>query len=59
MKRLQIPQKLAQEKFYVHEINAVNLPKIYFLKNAKKICKPNNRHLSRLKDHIFTQNKQV
>ena len=24
----------------------VNLPKIYFLKNAKKTCKPNNRGLT-------------
>ena len=30
-------------KFNVHEVAAVNLPKIYFLKNAKKTCKPNNR----------------
>ena len=53
MKRLQIPQNLRTEnftymkKFYVHEIAAVNLSKIYFLKNAKKICKPNNRDLNR------------
>ena len=53
MKRLQIPQNLRTEnftymkKFYVHEIAAVNLPKIYFLKNAKKICKPNNCDLHR------------
>ena len=26
---------------------AVNLSKIYFLKNAKKTCKPNNRDLNR------------
>ena len=32
------------EKFYVHEIAAVNLSKIYFLKNAKKTCKPNNHN---------------
>ena len=36
MKRLQIPQKL------VYEIAALNLSKIYFLKTAKKTCKPNN-----------------
>ena len=42
MKRLQITQKLVYEKFYVHEIAAVNLSKIYFLKNAKKTCKTNN-----------------
>ena len=35
------------EKFYVHEIAAVDLSKIYFLKNAKKTCKPNNRDLNR------------
>ena len=29
--------------FYLHEIPAVDLSKIYFLKNAKKTCKPNNR----------------
>ena len=34
-------------KIYVHEIAAVNLSKIYFLKNAKKTCKPNNRDLNR------------
>ena len=26
------------KKFYVHEIAAVDLLKIYFLKNAKKAC---------------------
>ena len=31
-----------KKKCYVHEIAAVNLSKIYFLKNAKKTCKPNN-----------------
>ena len=41
MKRLQIPQKLVYDvavvkKFYVHEIAAINLSKIYFLKNEKK-----------------------
>ena len=35
------------KKFYVHEIAAVNLSKIYFLKNAKKTCKPNNCDLNR------------
>ena len=34
------------KKFYVHEIAAVDLSKIYFLENAKKICKPNNRDLN-------------
>ena len=47
MKRLQIPQKLVYEKFYVHEIAAVNLSKICFLKNAKKTCKPNKHDLNR------------
>ena len=45
MKRPQIPQKLVYGKFYVHGIAAVNLSKIYFLKNAMKTCKPNNRDL--------------
>ena len=31
------------EQFHVHEIAAVNLSKNYFLKNAKKTCKSNNR----------------
>ena len=35
------------EKFYVQEIVAVNLSKIYFPKNAKKTSKPNNRDLNR------------
>ena len=35
------------KKFYVHGIAAVNLSKIYFLKNAKKTCKSNNRDLNR------------
>ena len=43
MKRLQIPQKLVHEKFYLHEIAAVNLSELYFLKNIRKTCKPNNR----------------
>ena len=49
MERLQIPQKLVYEnftytkKFYIHEIAPVNLSKIYFLKNAKKTCKPTNQ----------------
>ena len=44
---MQIPQKLVYEKFYVHKIAAADLSKIYFLKNAKKTCKPNNRDLNR------------
>ena len=54
MKRPQIPQKLLYEKFYlhqkkiyVHEIITVNLWEIYFLKNAKKQCQPNNHDLNR------------
>ena len=43
MKRLQISQKLVYGKFDVHE----QILKIYFLKNAKKTCKPNNRDLNR------------
>ena len=48
MKRLQIPQKnvIYTKNFYVHDIVAVNLSKIFFMKNAKKICKPNNRNLN-------------
>ena len=34
-------------KFYVHEIAAVNLSTLHFLKNKKKTCKPNNRDLNR------------
>ena len=33
------------KKFYVQEIAAVNLSKIYVLKIAKKTCKANNRDL--------------
>ena len=54
MKRLQISQKLVYEKilrkrnkFYVHEIAAADLSKLYFLKNPKETCKPNNRDLNR------------
>ena len=35
------------KKFYVHEIAAVDLSRIYFLKNAKIKFKPNNRDLNR------------
>ena len=34
------------KKIYVHEIAAVDLSNIYFLKNAKKTCKPNNCNLN-------------
>ena len=51
MKRLQIPRKRVHEvsivkKFDLYEIAAVNLRKTYFLKNAKKTCKPNNPDLN-------------
>ena len=35
-----------KKKFYVNEIATADLSKIYFLKNAKKTCKPNNRDLN-------------
>ena len=38
----EILQKPVYEKFYAHEIAAADLSKVYFLKNAKKTCKPNN-----------------
>ena len=47
MKKMKIPQKLVHEKFYVHEVAAVNLSKMYFLKNAKKTCKANSCDLHR------------
>ena len=47
IKILEIPQKLAYVKFYVHEISAVNLSKIYPLKKAKKTCKPKIGDLNR------------
>ena len=40
------PQKVVYEKFYVHEIAAVDLSKMYFLKNAMKTCKPKNWDLN-------------
>ena len=51
MKRLQTPQELIYDKFYVHEKilrrnAAVHLSKTYFPKNAKKTCKPNNHNLN-------------
>ena len=39
-------QKPGHEKFYAHDIAAVNLWKIFFQKNAKKICTPSNRGLN-------------
>ena len=38
---------MGTKKFYGHEIATVDLLKIYFFKNAKKTCKPNNRNLNR------------
>ena len=35
------------KQFYVHEIATVDLPKVYFLKNAQETCKANNRDLNR------------
>ena len=35
------------KKLHVHAIAAVDLSKIYFLKNAKKTCKQNNLDLNR------------
>ena len=32
--------------FYVHEIAAMDLSKIYFLKNTQKTSKPNNHDLN-------------
>ena len=49
------------KKCYVNEIAAVNLSKIYFLKNAKKTCKPNSRNLNRdwtnLKQYFISSGK--
>ena len=39
MKIQQILQNLVYGKFYVREIAAVNLSKIYFVKNAKNLVK--------------------
>ena len=47
MKRLEFLQKPVYQKLYIRKISAVNLSKIYFLKNAKETCKPNNRDLNR------------
>ena len=46
-KNLRTKNFVYTKKFYVHEIAAVDLSKIYFLKNAKETCKPNNRDLNR------------
>ena len=34
------------KKFYADKIAAIDLSKIYFLKNVNKTCKPNNRNLN-------------
>ena len=52
IKRLQVQQKLMYEvavvkNLYVNKTAAVNLSKIYFLKNAKETCKSNNCSLNR------------
>ena len=52
MKRMQIPQKLVYEKFYIHEkiLHKRNYRrkfiKLFLVKNAKKTCKPNKRDLN-------------
>ena len=46
-KNLRMRKFTYTKKFYVHKIAAVNLSEIYFLKNAKKTCNPNNRDLNR------------
>ena len=46
------------KKFYVYEIATVDLSKIYFLKNAKKTCKPNNCDLNR-DWKMFLNNKKI
>ena len=42
-------------KFYVHEITAVSLSKVYFLKNSKETCKPSNCDLNRDWNNKFSQ----
>ena len=36
-----------RKKFYAHKTASVDSSKNYFLKNAKKTCKRNNRDLNR------------
>ena len=43
------PEKVVYEKFYVHEIAAVDLSKIYFLKRNENIWTKQPRFKSRLK----------
>ena len=58
---MQIAQKRVSEKFSVHEIAAVNLSKLYFLKNAKKTCKLNNHDLNRdwTKNQLLTLSQRA
>ena len=41
------PAESCVQKILQHEIAAVDLSKTYFMKNAMKTCKPNNRILNR------------
>ena len=45
------------KKIYIHEISSVNLSKIYFFKNAKKRCQPNNRDL--IANELFCKQWEV
>ena len=57
--RLEITRNLVTytKKFYVRENAAVNLSKIYFLKKAKKTCKPNNRDFESRLNEIFRSSR--
>ena len=46
-KTVEVYKVAVVKKFYVPEIVALNLSKLYFLKNSKKTCKPNDRDLNR------------
>ena len=46
-KNLCVKNFTCTDKLYVHEIAVVNFSKIYFLKNAKKRCKPNSCDINR------------
>lgn len=41
MKRLHILNCMSDKNVYIHKIAAIDISKIYFLKNAKKTCKLN------------------
>ena len=48
------------KKLYAHKIVSVNLSKIYFLKSAKKTCKPNNRQIkSRFNNQIVRKDRRI